>query len=118
MNYLDQSFHILDRRVWQNAVPQIEDVSTVPARLRKNRARFALDLGPLPAPGRLGRRRRLGRRPRLDKLPFLLLGTTLALIAAPDLSACGFSSNPFLAQHLRRFLDILVREDEGRAKAA
>jgi sugar-specific transcriptional regulator TrmB len=42
---------------------------------------------------------------------------SLALIAAPDLSACGFSSNPFLAQHLKRFLDILVREDERKAKA-
>jgi sugar-specific transcriptional regulator TrmB len=38
----------------------------------------------------------------------------MALIAAPDLSVAGFSANPFLAQHLRRFLDILLREDEGR----
>jgi sugar-specific transcriptional regulator TrmB len=39
----------------------------------------------------------------------------LALIAAPDLAACGFSSNPFLAIHLRRFLDIMLREDaEGK----
>ena len=41
----------------------------------------------------------------------------LALIAAPDLSACGFSANPFLAQHLRRFLDILIREGEGTGGA-
>jgi sugar-specific transcriptional regulator TrmB len=42
---------------------------------------------------------------------------SMALIAAPDLSACGFSANPFLAQHLRRFLDILLREREGKDNA-
>ena len=35
-----------------------------------------------------------------------------ALIAAPDLGTCGFSANPFLAQHLTRFLDIVIREYE------
>ncbi|MFP4170086.1 MAG: TrmB family transcriptional regulator [Methanomassiliicoccales archaeon] len=29
----------------------------------------------------------------------------VALIAAPDLSLCGYSDNPFLAQHLRSFLE-------------
>ena len=36
----------------------------------------------------------------------------MALIAAPDMSACGFSANPFLAQHLMRFLDIVIRDYE------
>jgi sugar-specific transcriptional regulator TrmB len=36
----------------------------------------------------------------------------MALIAAPDMSACGFSANPFLAQHLMRFLDIIIRDYE------
>ena len=36
----------------------------------------------------------------------------MALIASPDLSACGFSANPFLAQHLMRFLEIIIREYE------
>ena len=35
-----------------------------------------------------------------------------ALIASPDLGACGFSANPFLAQHLMRFLEIVIREFE------
>lgn len=35
-----------------------------------------------------------------------------ALIASPDLGACGFSANPFLAQHLMRFLDIVIRDYE------
>jgi sugar-specific transcriptional regulator TrmB len=35
-----------------------------------------------------------------------------ALIAAPDLETCGFSTNPFLAQHLTRFLDIVIRDFE------
>jgi len=36
----------------------------------------------------------------------------MALIASPDLSACGFSANPFLAQHLMRFLEIVIRDYE------
>jgi sugar-specific transcriptional regulator TrmB len=40
----------------------------------------------------------------------------MALIAAPDLEACGFSANPFLAQHLMRFLEIVIRDYEREAK--
>ncbi len=36
----------------------------------------------------------------------------MALIASPDLTACGFSANPFLAQHLMRFLEIVIRDYE------
>ncbi len=36
----------------------------------------------------------------------------MALIASPDLTACGFSANPFLAQHLMRFLEIVIRDFE------
>ena len=36
----------------------------------------------------------------------------MALIAAPDLGACGCSANPFLAQHLMRFLEILIKDYE------
>jgi sugar-specific transcriptional regulator TrmB len=36
----------------------------------------------------------------------------MALIASPDLTACGFSANPFLAQHLMRFLEIIIRDFE------
>jgi len=36
----------------------------------------------------------------------------MALIASPDLEACGFSANPFLAQHLMRFLEIVIRDYE------
>ena len=39
-----------------------------------------------------------------------------ALIASPDLGACGFSANPFLAEHLTRFLDIVVRDFERSEK--
>jgi sugar-specific transcriptional regulator TrmB len=31
-----------------------------------------------------------------------------ALIAAPDLSACGYTDNPYLAKHLENFLEILM----------
>lgn len=31
-----------------------------------------------------------------------------ALIAAPDLSACGYTDNELLAEHLQRFLEILI----------
>ncbi len=31
-----------------------------------------------------------------------------AIIAAPDLSACGFSDNPLLVEHLDKFLEILT----------
>lgn len=37
---------------------------------------------------------------------------TMALIASPDLTACGFSANPFLAQHLMRFLEIVIKDYE------
>ncbi len=36
----------------------------------------------------------------------------MALIASPDLTACGFSANPFLARHLMRFLEIVIRDFE------
>jgi len=36
----------------------------------------------------------------------------MALIASPDLTACGFSANPFLAQHLMRFLEIVIKDFE------
>jgi sugar-specific transcriptional regulator TrmB len=38
--------------------------------------------------------------------------STMALIASPDLSACGFSANPFLAEHLMRFLEIVIKDFE------
>jgi len=31
-----------------------------------------------------------------------------ALIASPDLSACGFTDNAYLARHLENFLQILM----------
>ncbi|MDA8054431.1 MAG: TrmB family transcriptional regulator, partial [Thermoplasmatales archaeon] len=34
-------------------------------------------------------------------------GTT-ALIAAPDLSACGFTDNPLLAEHINSYIDMLM----------
>ena len=36
-----------------------------------------------------------------------------ALLASLDLSACGFSDNPGLSQHLQRFLDILINSSQG-----
>ncbi|MCL4412953.1 MAG: helix-turn-helix transcriptional regulator [Candidatus Thermoplasmatota archaeon] len=37
-----------------------------------------------------------------------------AIIASPDLSACGFTDNPILAEHLNSFVDILTtRNSEG-----
>jgi len=38
----------------------------------------------------------------------------MALIASPDLAACGFSANPFLAQHLMRFLEIVIKDFERK----
>ena len=39
----------------------------------------------------------------------------MALIAAPDLGTCGFSANPFLAQHLLRFLEIVISDYERKS---
>jgi sugar-specific transcriptional regulator TrmB len=36
-----------------------------------------------------------------------------ALLASLDLSACGFTDNPGLSQHLGRFLDILINASAG-----
>ena len=33
-----------------------------------------------------------------------------ALIASPDLSACGYTDNPYLARHLESFLQILMKD--------
>jgi len=33
---------------------------------------------------------------------------TRAIIAAPDLSACGYTDNPILAEHLNEFVEILT----------
>jgi sugar-specific transcriptional regulator TrmB len=33
---------------------------------------------------------------------------TRALIAAPDLSACGFTDNPLLAEHINSYIDMLM----------
>jgi len=37
-----------------------------------------------------------------------------ALLASLDLSACGFTDNPGLSQHLQRFLDILINSSQDR----
>jgi sugar-specific transcriptional regulator TrmB len=37
-----------------------------------------------------------------------------ALLASLDLSACGFSDNPGLSQHLQRFLDILINSSQAQ----
>jgi sugar-specific transcriptional regulator TrmB len=34
-----------------------------------------------------------------------------ALIASPDLSACGYTDNPYLARHLESFLEIVMAAD-------
>jgi sugar-specific transcriptional regulator TrmB len=36
-----------------------------------------------------------------------------ALIASPDMEACGYIDNPLLAEHLHRFLDVVVETAEG-----
>jgi hypothetical protein len=33
---------------------------------------------------------------------------TKALIAAPDLSACGFTDNPLLAEHINSYIEMLM----------
>ncbi len=35
---------------------------------------------------------------------------TRALLASPDLNACGYTDNPALAQHLERFLEIMMEK--------
>ena len=37
-----------------------------------------------------------------------------ALLASTDLSACGFTDNPGLSQHLQRFLDILINSSQAK----
>ena len=36
-----------------------------------------------------------------------------ALLAAPNLEACGFTDNPILIQHLRQFLDVVLEKEPG-----
>lgn len=38
----------------------------------------------------------------------MVIDGTRAIIAAPDLSACGFSDNPLLVEHLDKFLEIMT----------
>lgn len=40
---------------------------------------------------------------------------TRALIASPDLDACGFTDNPDLARHLKDFLEMLMRSKNSRS---
>jgi len=37
----------------------------------------------------------------------------IALIAAPDLSLCGYSNNPFLVEHLESFLRASIEDSKG-----
>jgi hypothetical protein len=32
----------------------------------------------------------------------------MAMIASPDLELCGFSDNPFIAEHLERFMRMAI----------
>ena len=40
----------------------------------------------------------------------------MAMIASPDLELCGFSDNPFIAEHLERFMRMAIGKDERNGK--
>ena len=42
----------------------------------------------------------------------LISDSEMAMIASPDLELCGFSDNPFIAEHLERFMRMAI----GRSK--
>jgi sugar-specific transcriptional regulator TrmB len=42
----------------------------------------------------------------------LIVDAEMAMIASPDLDLCGFSDNPFIAEHLERFMRMAI----GKAK--
>jgi sugar-specific transcriptional regulator TrmB len=42
----------------------------------------------------------------------LICDSEMAMIASPDLELCGFSDNPFIAEHLERFMRMAI----GRSK--
>jgi len=59
---------------------------------------------------------RLVRRQRLIATD-VVADRRQALIASPDLEACGYIDNPMLAEHLHRFLDVVVETAEGTPAA-
>lgn len=63
---------------------------------------------------------RLIRRQRLIATD-VVADNRQALVASPDLEACGYIDNPMLADHLKRFLDILceggLEAEAARVKA-
>jgi sugar-specific transcriptional regulator TrmB len=78
----------------------------------KNAVKRGVDVTVIVEPGvRVEPGTRVVRAERLVATDVVSDGTS-ALIASPDLGTCGFSANPFLAQHLTRFLDIVIREYE------
>ncbi len=40
----------------------------------------------------------------------------MAMIASPDLELCGFSDNPFIAEHLERFMRMAIEKEELNRK--
>ncbi|MGH7343103.1 MAG: TrmB family transcriptional regulator, partial [Candidatus Rokuibacteriota bacterium] len=67
-------------------------------------------------PSATAERVRVVRRPRLIATD-VVSDRRQALIASPDLEACGYIDNPMLAEHLHRFLDVVVETAEGAPAA-
>ncbi len=70
-----------------------------------------VDTGASVPPG-TAERVRVVRRPRLIATD-VVADRRQALVASPDLEACGYIDNPMLAEHLHRFLDVVVESIEG-----
>jgi HTH-type transcriptional regulator, sugar sensing transcriptional regulator len=46
----------------------------------------------------------------------LITDGEMAMIASPDLELCGFSDNPFIAEHLERFMRMAIGKDGADRK--
>jgi sugar-specific transcriptional regulator TrmB len=94
------------------STPVYADIrSTVQHRI-KNAIKRGVDVTVIVEPGvRVEEGAKVVRAERLVATDVVIDGQS-ALIAAPDLSACGFSTNPFLAKHLNRFLEIVIQDFE------
>ena len=74
----------------------------------ENAVKRGVDLVVITAPGQKAPGGvRVVRRSGLIATDVISDGTR-ALLASPDLNACGYTDNPALAEHLERFLEILM----------
>jgi len=93
------------------STPVLSEIRTSLEKKFQNALKRGIDIVVITAPHqKVPKRVKVYRKKNLIATDIIADGRT-ALLASPDLNACGFTDNPALAEHLEHFLEILLEHE-------